>query len=147
MNSAEVTSISALVISIGSLAASLYFNLRDRARVVARSQYHSGYEGDEPTVSVSVVNAGRRPIVLRMWAGADEKSNWVGSILNSKEGGHRLAEHERYDLSLNRNDLVAYTPNDNFVFTDIWFEDTLGRRYSVANAKKNLRKLWGRDAT
>ena len=145
MHFAEVVSIIALLVSLASLSATLYFNLRDRARVVAKSEFYEGYSGDVPSMSVSIVNAGRRPIVLRMWAGTDGKENWAGTMLNSKEGGQRLAEHERYDLHLTREDLVAFTPDDNFVFSDLWVEDTLGRRYAVAQAKDNIRKLWGRN--
>lgn len=145
MPSAEIISIIALLASFASLSASLYFNLRDRARIIAKSTYYPGRDGDAPSVAISVVNAGRRPIILRMLAGEDGKGEWVGTLLNPKESGYRLAEHERYDIRLLRDDLVAFTPDDDVIFTNLWFEDTLGRRHSVAGARENTGKLWAQQ--
>ncbi len=147
MQFAEWLSLVALVISVGSLAASLHFNLRDRAKVKATSKYYPGVEDGVPMIELSVVNAGRRPVVLRMWGGTDAEGGWVGTMINSNEGGKRLAEHERYDVKLLRDDLIACTPDGDVVLVDLWFEDTLGRRHHVAEAKDHARKLWARIAT
>jgi hypothetical protein len=147
MQFAEWLSLIALVISIGSLAASLYFNLRDRAKVEAKSKYYPGFEDGVPMIEMSVVNAGRRPVVLRMWGGTDSSGDWAGTMINSNEGGKRLAEHERYEVKLTRGDLIAFTPDDDVVFVDLWFEDTLGRRHRVLNARDHARKLWNCSAT
>jgi hypothetical protein len=147
MQFAEWLSVIALIVSLGSLSASLYFNLRDRAKIEARSQYYPGIEDGVPMIELSVVNAGRRPVVLRMWGGMDASGDWVGTMINSAEGGKRLAEHDRYEVKLMRDDLVALTPDSDVVFVDLWFEDTLGRRHRVRNAKEHVRKLWSRSAT
>ena len=141
MTRAELISIVALLISLGSAAATIYFNLRDRARLVVKSTFYSGYDGEMPSMTVSVVNGGRRPAVLRMWAGTDGTKHWAGTLLNSSEGGLRLAEHERYELRLSKDDLTEVTPDHEIVFTDLWFEDTLGRRHFVVDAKKHIAML------
>ena len=145
MSFAEIISLVALIISLASLAATLYFNLRDRASVVAKSTYYPGYEGGIPSVAIHIVNSGRRPIVMYQWVGAGKAHEWVGTYLNQKDknSGYRLAEHERYELSIRRDDLVALTPDEDFIIENIWFEDTLGRRYFVEGARENIIKLAG----
>jgi hypothetical protein len=119
---AEIISLVALVISLASLTATLYFNLRDRARIVAKSTYYPGYEGSTPSVAIYIVNSGRRPIVMYQWVGIGEGHSWVGTYLNQKDknNGYRLAEHERYEFSLRREDLVAMTPDEDFMIENIW---------------------------
>ena len=141
MVGAEVISIIALVVSTVSLSLATYFGLRDRASVRTTSNFHAERESGSAHVSVSIVNAGRRPIVLRMWAGADGSNNWVGTFLGYEQNGLRLAEHERYNMRLARHDLYASIADDDLWFSDLWFEDTLGRRYKVKHAKANLAKL------
>ena len=34
---------------------------------------------------------------------------------------------------------------DGEIAVDFWFEDTLGRRYIVKNAKENLKKFWEKN--
>lgn len=134
-------SLVALFVSVVSLGFSTYFGLRDRAVLRTSSSYSGGWEGGSASVTVSVVNAGRRPIVIRMWAGAENDKNWVGTYIGAEQRGLRLGEHERFDLTLRSHDLYATTPEDDFWIADLWFEDTLGRRHKVKDAKANIRKL------
>ena len=141
MSNAETISVIALFVSLCSFAATLFFNLRDRAHVITKSTYYPGYEGDSPKLAISIVNAGRRPIVLRMWAGSDGGSGWVGTKLRPQDGGMRLAEHEMHEVILSATDLIGETPDESMHFSSLWFEDTLGRRHFVANAEKNIARL------
>lgn len=77
-------------------------------------------------MTVSIVNKGRRPAVLHMWGGT---------------AGLRLIEQARHELRLTSRDLAEETPDGEIVFTDLWFEDTLGRRHIVSNAKKHISLL------
>lgn len=138
MTRAEWIAIAALFVSVVSIVTTIYFNLRDRARLVAKSTFYPGWNGDVPSMSVSIVNKGRRPAVLHMWGGVDGENTWAGTVLNSKEGGLRLGEHARHELRLTKTDLIQDTPDGEIVFTDIWFEDTLGRRHFVLNARKHI---------
>ena len=141
MQVSETISIGALAVSCISLCVSFYFNFRDRANLKIKSAYCPGWAESEAYVSISVVNAGRRPIVLRMWCGVDAAENWVGTFINQAVNGGRLGEHERLDLKVTKEDLIAITPDSEIVFVDLWIEDTLGRRYPVVNARENIKKL------
>jgi hypothetical protein len=124
--------------------------MRDKAKIITRSKYLAGYEGDQPQIFLYIVNAGRRPIVLRMWAGSSQrtygKEKWIGTFMNHDKGGQRLAENESYELRLKREDLIGSSPDEDVVFQDIWFEDSLGQRHVVQGAKNNIRKLWASSA-
>jgi len=37
---------------------------------------------------------------------------------------------------------MAYTPDEDVPINDLWFEDTLERRYPVSDSAANLAKLW-----
>jgi hypothetical protein len=137
---AEVISVVALVVSITSVAFSLYFNYRDRACLRTTSKFYSGRS--HPYIEVTIVNAGRRPIILRMWGGSDEKGEWVGQFLGEEKRGLRIGEHERHDLSLDKNDLLSETPDGQVLFNDLWVEDSLGRRHPIKDAKANVKLLW-----
>jgi len=77
-----------------------------------------------------------------MWVGAESKENWVGRYLGEGGIGLRLAEHEKHEFKLEKDDLFEVTPDGDVLIGDLWFEDTLGRRHLVKNAKRNLQQLW-----
>lgn len=141
MTRAEIISVLALVVSIASFCSSVLLGLRDRGRLVTASKFLPHWEGNPAHVLVSVVNAGRRPVILRMWAGAASKKDWVGTCLGEQGSGMRLGEHERHEFKLEKHDLLVATPDYDVLIEDLWFEDTLGRRHIVAGAKANLAKL------
>lgn len=141
MSRAEIISVLALLISAASLGTSIFSSLRDRARLVTSSQFQPAWDEDSAHVAVSVVNAGRRPVILRMWVGAESKDNWVGTYLGEEKVGLRLGEHERHEFKLEKHNLLEITPDGDVSIQDLWFEDTLGRRHIVVGAKENLAKL------
>jgi hypothetical protein len=141
MARAEVISIVALLVSIASLGFSVFFNFRDRARLRTKSTFYPDNQYRSAHISFSVVNAGRRPIVLRMWGGIGTDGEWAGTALGKERSGLRLAEHECFDLSLEKDDLAESTPEDVIEFQDLWVEDSLGRRHAIKDAKPNIQKL------
>lgn len=141
MNSSEIISIVALGVSGASLVFSGAFNLRDRSRLVTKSQHFPHRDGTPASMRVSIVNAGRRPVVLRMWGGSGADGNWIGTLLGEMKSGLRLAEHEHHEFTLRKDDLLLLGPEEDVEISDIWFEDTLGRRHVVKEAKKNIAKL------
>ena len=143
MARAEIISVIALLVSIGSLGFFIYFNYRDRAHLKATSRFYPGDpDYGPPHISVTIVNAGRRPIILRMWGGTDKEDHWVGHFLGEGKSGLRLGEHERHDLSLEKDDLFAATLTDDVLFENLWVEDSLGRRHPIKDAKANVKQLW-----
>src|SRR6266404_3009204 len=141
MERPEIISVLALLLSVISLGFSVYFNFRDRANIKTSSKFYAASEFGSASFHFTVVNAGRRPIILRMRGGVDKNGSWVGTHLGKDQTGLRLGEHERLDHSMKRDDLFEQTPDDVITLVDLWVEDTLGRRYTIKDAKKNLALL------
>lgn len=136
MTRAEFISVIALLVSVASVCFSVYFNFRDRAHLKTKSVYYDDPdEYGSPVIKFDVVNAGRRPIVLRMWGGTEEGDKWTGTMLGTDGAGLRLAEHEVFEKRLHAADLEELTPDSEVSFRDLWVEDSLGRRHSIKDAK------------
>lgn len=132
----------ALAISLLSPLIAFSIGFRDRAVLRITSSYVTAWNDGNPYVHVHIVNQGRRPIILRMWAGVEASGvGWVGTFLGDYKAGLRLGEHEIFEFQLRRDDLYAVTPEDDVIFSDLWVEDTLGRRHKVKDAKVNIAKL------
>jgi hypothetical protein len=142
MPDSHTISLIALVVAILSLGFSVYFNFLDRARMVTRCKFYPKSEYNRAHVDVSITNAGRRAVILRMIVKADGRGHWVGTYLNRGEGGLRLGEHQRHDLTLWQEDLIEANPDDEIEVTDFWFEDTLGRRHRPKRIRQCLKQLW-----
>jgi len=141
MTRAEFIAALALVVSALSFGVSVFSSWRDRARLVTSSRFIAWWDDNDAHVNVFVVNTGRRPLILRMWVGAESKDNWVGTYLGTEKSGLRLGEHERHEFKLKKQDLLEFTPDGDVSIQDLWFEDTLGRRHLVKGARENLAKL------
>ena len=64
-------------------------------------------------------------------------------ILDQVRRVSRIAgEHERIDLSFEKEDVTGMTPDEDVSFTSLWVEDSLGRRYEVSGARDHLPKLF-----
>ena len=136
-------SISAIIIACISLFWSFYIGYRDRGNIKATSKIsYSGPDSKYFHLQVKAVNCGRRPVILSMFGKDYSDGSWGGSYIEEKEG--RLAENEKYEITIRAGDSDTMSP-DGEEAVDFWFEDTLGRRYKVKNAKENLKKLWGKN--
>lgn len=140
-------SISAIIIACISLFWSIYLGYRDRGNIKATSKiyyielasYSEKPSKKIPNLKIKAVNCGRRPVILSMLGNDYSDGSWGGSYIE-KEVGH-LAENEKYEKTFNAGDSDMMSPEGE-IAVDFWFEDTLGRRYKVKNAKENLKKLW-----
>jgi len=141
LSRAEIISVVALLVSILGISSSFYFGLRDRARLVTASKFYPWHEGQEAHVCISIANAGRRPVVLRMWVGAEREDHWAGMFLRDAGQGLRLAEHDRHDLRLTKSDLCAITPGDDVLIQDVWYEDNIGNLYKINAVKHHIAQL------
>jgi hypothetical protein len=137
-----IVSIIALVVSVGSLSVSTYVALRDRARLRAKSTFRN-WENRPASIEVEAVSVGRRPVILTTIAGHYEDGDRCFTDIGEDKTGIRLQEHERFseDLTDGPPDLLFH-PRSKARLTDLWFEDTLRRRYRVKNAKKHLKRLF-----
>lgn len=143
MTRSELISMLALLVSFASLVVSVFFNLRDRQKLVASSKFIAFHPEYGPAhVDVAIVNAGRRPIILRMWGGSDNAGEWVGEYLGKEHAGLRLSEHERHDITVSKDDLYSSTPHSEIIYKVLWVEDSLGRRHVVKDSRRNVQLLW-----
>jgi hypothetical protein len=140
VTASDYLSIAALVISVASVSFSIYFGVRDRSRLKAKSQFYTAWEQSEARMVVRAVNRGRRPIILTMLGGYYEDGSWQGTHLGEHPVGLRLAENERFEETIGSEHHILYNIHESRI-TDLWFEDTLGRRYKVKGAKKHLKLL------
>jgi hypothetical protein len=141
MTRSEIISVLALLLSVISIGFSVYFNFRDRGNIKTSSTFYPGSDFGSASVHITIVNAGRRPIILRMRGAVDKNGEWIGTFLGKDKSGLRLGEHERFDHKMEKGDLFEQTPDGVITVADLWVEDTLGHRYAIRDAKKNLALL------
>jgi hypothetical protein len=127
----------AFIISI----ASLYLHFQDKPLLKIISEFVPSSEYGPAYIAISIINAGKRPLIVRMLGGNGSKENWVGEFLGNDKKGLRLAEKERHDIAFYKKDMVARTPDEDVIFCELWVEDSLGKRYTVPNSKKYLSNL------
>ena len=138
-----ITSILAILISISSLAVSFYNARRDRAHLKITAKFFPASEYGPDRIHTVMVNAGRRPIILRTIGGTDSQDRWSGVFLDHDKGGLRLGEHERYEHTFRKDDAIGNTPEVEDIFYDVlWVEDSLGVRHIVPNSRALLKQLW-----
>jgi hypothetical protein len=141
----------AMVFSIAALALSFFNYRRDRAIVKATSSFTLDWEGFNGGVRVNIVNAGRRPIILREWVGAETKPSrfggreiveWASEYFEEGKG-IVLTEGQTHSFRLDLSDLVKTLPNDVVVvMDDVWINDTLGRRHNIKKSRDNVDCFW-----
>lgn len=144
LQTSDVLSILAVLIALGSLGISLYSTVQDRPRLRIRSLYFTASEYGAARIQIVLVNVGRRPVILRMFGGYNSAGEHMGTILKSEQGGLRLAEHERYEFIVRKEDVIDMTPDgEEFVYVQLWVEDSLGNRHPVPNSEGFIRRLLG----
>lgn len=134
----------ALVVSLASFGVSLYNSLRDRPRLSIESKFYEGSEyNPESRIAVTLINRGRRPVILRMTGGNDDAGNWTADMLESDKGGLRLGEHERHEFRIKKDDTIHVMPDDDVItFKEMWVEDSLGTRHKIPKSSEYIRRLW-----
>lgn len=139
---AESLSMVAIGISLASFSVSSYTAFRDRAKLKISSKFFEASEYGPGRVVVSMVNVGRRPVILRMIGGsAGEK--WSGEVLDQKLGGKRLGEHERYEHAFDRDGTMNFNPDgEDLIFEELWVEDSLGVRHPIPDSSEYISRLW-----
>jgi len=138
-------SVGAVLISFISLAWSIHVGNRDRAKLKATSIFYEPESPEEgaPYLEIKVMNYGRRPIILTGIGSEYPSGGWEWtSFLNKKTV--RLGENDKFEQVIEAGDSYTVEPFDGEKAIDLWFEDTLGRRYRIKNVKKDLKKLWGK---
>jgi hypothetical protein len=140
----------AIVFSSLALYVSILNYRRDRAILVATSHFYQAHEHSPASLSIKIVNAGRRPIILSTWVGAESKQGrWgrrkvvaaVGSFFDSTHG-LTLGERQRHRFTLEAEELISSVGDGEIIeIDDIWIEDTLGHKHKVKDVRENIAKL------
>lgn len=139
----DTLAIAALVISVASLGISAHVAFRDRARLRITSKFFSANEYGPSHIVTTMVNVGRRPVILRMIGGIAGKSTWSGTYIDHEAGGKRLGENERYDHTFSKEDILSFHPDgEDIVFEALWVEDSLGVRHPIPKSREHIKKLW-----
>lgn len=144
MQTSDVLAIVALIISVASLLLSFYATYQDRPRLKVTSNFIEASEWGPARIHVTMINAGRRPVILRLLGGADSSGDWSGSFLEHDKGGVRLGEHERHEADIEKDDTYFTTPvGEDLLFESMWVEDSLGNRHAIPNSASYIKKLRG----
>lgn len=144
---ADTRSNIALLVSIGSLVVSgvafVVNTFRDRPRLKVSSQLYHDDNGDPYKIAVTVVNKGRRPVILRMIGGNGRKGGWGGTYFDSKKGGIRLGEHEHHEFEPDKEGVVLLDENGpDEPYHSMWVEDTLGNRHKIPNSREYIARMY-----
>jgi hypothetical protein len=91
---------------------------------------------------VTIINRGRRPVLLRMIGGESGDGDWSGSYFEGSNSALRLGEHERHELTIDReNGMLVHPDGPVKPFVRMWVEDSLGNRHPIPNSREYLAKL------
>lgn len=104
-NIALLVSISSLLISAAGFVINTF---RDRPRLKISSVLYSDDDGRPDKIAVSVVNKGRRPVILRKIGGNGRKGGAGWTYFDSKGGGIRLGENEHHEFETTEKGLCCW---------------------------------------
>jgi hypothetical protein len=146
MSSAEAISVLVPIIAVCAVALTAYFGFRDRARLRATTRFFPASEHNPIRIVVTLANAGRRPMILRLLGGSDSDGKESSQFLGDPKSGLRLGENERHVVTLEKEDLVSFHQDAEGIFLEsLWVEDSLGRRHQLRYAKANIKRVWSND--
>lgn len=137
MPSPTAISVTALFVSMLGFALSLYLAWRDRSNVQAKSFAHAHERtGELSSISISITNAGRRPVnLLYLWGIYEDKSQGGQRL---EDVGKKLNEGDIHELEFGKFDGMMVNGDDMSALVDLFIEDSTGRRHKVKDAKKNI---------
>ena len=131
----------AIGISLVSLGFSVTNFFRDTARLKIRSRFIEASDYGPERIIVSMMNAGRRTVIIRLIGGSEGKK-WGGTYIDYDAGGRRLGENEHFEYTFSKESVVQLMPEgDDLVFDVLWVEDSLGRRYSIPKSREHIKRL------
>jgi hypothetical protein len=136
-SSPEIVSTIALILSFGSFGVAAYNPFRDRPRLKVTSNFWEESEWGPASIHAIVVNAGRRPVILRLLGGDGPQGGFSGTYLAHDSGGLRLGEHERHEFSIKSEDAFFQADPDGPLepFARMWIEDSLGNRHAIPRSR------------
>ena len=141
MSQSMIISLAAIFISLSSLAVTFWSVWRDRPQLKFTSHFYPSSEYGSANIRVRVVNAGRRPLILRLIGGDYSGGYRSGTYLGDSGKGLRLGEHEFFEESITRGHHMCLDAEGKLLIR-LWFEDSLGRRYVVPESERDVKALF-----
>jgi len=148
MQISDLISILALIVSLVSAGFSISFGLRDRAAIRVTSKFFPAEQDQEgpisaPLLVVEVANFGRRDVYLeyvyiqhgRSGHLSMAETTWEGD----KYGRCRLGEGDKYTHTFDPDSDGILKDQQGEEATDIFFQDSLNRRYHAREAERNIK--------
>jgi hypothetical protein len=154
MQFSDYISIIALIISMSTAVASWWFGLRDSARIKTTSEFWpEAHDEDAPYSSrglrISIANHGRRVVYLEylyFQYGPKKIASYAETLWDSDESGRtHLREGDKFEQFFD-DDCSCFKDDDGNKATGIFFQDSLGRRYHVKDAGRNLKAYFASTA-
>jgi len=145
MQFSDWLAISALGISLLSFAVAARNTFYDRPRLSVTSRCIEESDYGQARIIVTLVNKGRRPVILRLFGGYDASGRYGGTYLKGTDGGQRLGEHELHEIVVTKNDTVFMGPDEDLEFEVLWVEDSLGIRHEVPKSREYIKRLWTKE--
>lgn len=149
--------VSTIAVTISCIGAgfSIFFGLRDRARLILKCCLYHPYEpNDHFSIGVTAINAGRRPVALRTLGGfykseSSPKEHWSGSYIASGSG-LPLGENGIFEKTISTCDSDTWSfllsgDEQEYHLVCIGFEDTVGRRYVIKNSRSVVARYWAEE--
>ncbi len=135
-----ILSVCAILVSLASLIWSIHTGLRDRGQLrTTATIYTSGDDGIN-YLQLKAVNHGRRPVILTML-----RKKWSNGTVSGEylaNNGVRLGENEEYKKTFDIHDKNEVSEDgEEREAMDLWFEDTLGRKYRIKDIENKLKNL------
>jgi hypothetical protein len=149
MEFSDYLSLVALSVSLLAAVSSIYFNLLDRlTRVEARSEFcASNMEEDGPYspagILITIINHGAKPVDLEylyFQYGKQGGSRYAETVWDGDKYGRYRLEPElgKYDQFFSDDDACIFTSEHGIRATEIYFQDSRGRRFRVKGSKRSL---------
>lgn len=116
-NYSDIISTVALVTSIGSLSVSGYVAFCDLSRLKIMSRYFATSAYGPSRIVLTLINKGRRPVILRLIGGASEDGKWAATFLeHEKERAFVLANTSVTSTGSRRKTPSAFIPSTKLFF-------------------------------
>lgn len=140
-NVALIVSVISLLISGATFVLNAFL---DRPRVKVSSALWDDEDGNPYKIGVTVVNKGRRPVVLTMLGGTCRKGGGSGVYFDSDKKGIQLGENEQHQFEIDKEGVVAIDryggPDERYDF--MWVQDTLGNRHKIPNSHEYIQRMY-----
>jgi hypothetical protein len=152
MEKSDIISVIALVVSLVSAGYTIYFGLRDRAKLKTKCYT---LDTPQPSFRVKAVNTGRRVVTLDGFGVRySNGSYWIRRFetyemrmvndvpVEKEEHGRRLEEHDYFEETVSADhDFYNHAFSSGNYPVSLWLQDTAGKEYKIRHSDKYLAEI------